>query len=186
MVGRKGEREKLQKVLEWSVREGFEVIEWSPPVSSHLHSNQACQEEEDEEGDGEGLGGTRRLAEALQAHMWPEMVMRSTTSSCEPQPDQKSPLTAASANLTTPPDQMYNSAQEEVLAEGGADSQDPDGESFEHLFARLADMKGIDCHTMHTVLRGQLLFHTCLGTLCVQFTQTHYYMKKGRIMQRRW
>lgn len=126
VVGSKKEKELVQKVLEWSVEEGFELIEWSP---SHDGSHGCSHEGEEEE-----VGGTARLAEALQAYTWPEMTMRSKTSS-----EQHPPLSAESTDAP----EFYNSTEEKMLAEGLDPAQDPDGESFEQLFAKFADMKGI-------------------------------------------
>lgn len=73
--------------------------------------------------------GTARLAEALQAHVWPHITMKS---------DSVHKAAASSQSLT----KELLSEDEKLLAEGCAQEQDPGGESFEELFAKFADMKG--------------------------------------------
>lgn len=65
--------------------------------------------------------GSVRLAEALQAHVWPHITMKSGD------------LTTTASNILLP-------KSEQSLS--GLDSQDPEGESFEDLFSKFAEMKG--------------------------------------------
>lgn len=164
VVGGKEEEEEeelVQKLLEWSVEESFELIEWSIPTPSHRNSQgklQGLDVGEDSNEERRGEGGSVRLAEALQAHMWPEMAVPSRVSheqllsqsdqtkhtSPTPSSSPLPPAAAAVADLTVPHEQCYNSAEEKLLAEGVDSVHDPpSGESFEHLFARFADMKGM-------------------------------------------
>lgn len=77
--------------------------------------------------------GTVRLAEALQAHVWPQITMKSGGS------------VAPSHKAATCPHSLTKellSEDERLLAEGCDEEQDPGGGSFEELFAKFADMKG--------------------------------------------
>lgn len=76
-------------------------------------------------GEEECESGSVRLAEALQAHIWPHITMKS---------GNLTTAAAAASNKLLP-------ESEQSLA--GLDSQDPEGESFEDLFSKFAEMKGI-------------------------------------------
>lgn len=105
----------LEHVLKWCISNGFELIEW---MSEGTRTGEHTPE----------TTGTARLAEALQAHVWPHITMKS---------DSVHKAAASSQSLT----KELLSEDEKLLAEGCAQEQDPGGESFEELFAKFADMK---------------------------------------------
>lgn len=77
--------------------------------------------------------GTARLAEALQAHVWPHMTMKSGTIGT-------SLKDTASVQALT---KQFLSEDEKLLAGEVGEEQDPGGNSFEELFAKFTDMKGM-------------------------------------------
>lgn len=100
---------------------------------------------------------TARLSEALQAHVWPDIAMKSDGSD-----------KAANAPLRTA------HAQTMPLSDGGKifdeDEQesDPGGESFEELFAKFADMKG-KAYNAGILYRSVILF--LLISACTAFAR---------------
>ena len=72
------------------------------------------------------IRGTARLVEALQAHVWPDIAMKSSGG------------TETTQTLT----KDLLSEDERLLSKGFDRGKDPEGESFEELFAKFADMKG--------------------------------------------
>lgn len=92
-------------VLKWCVENGFELIEWT-------------SEENQKEDVDSGSTGTARLAEALQAHIWPQITMKSNN--------------GMKSNASDDANTKKLSENEKLLAE----EQD-----FEELFAKFADMK---------------------------------------------
>ena len=91
-------------------------------------------------------GGTARLSEALQAHVWPQMEMKYGNQNMLP--------TAQATSLT----KELLSDSEKLLAEGFDQGQDPGGASFEELFAKFADMKGIDAMSSAAVIGQGLAY----------------------------
>lgn len=104
-----GESQQLQQLLKWCVANRFELIEWT------------AQDDEDAETED---GGVTRLSEALQAHVWPDMSLKSDETS------------SVSSNLAA-----MSSEEQKLLAEGFNEGEDPGGENFEQLFAKFAEMK---------------------------------------------
>lgn len=101
---------------------------------------QEAEEEEAEE------GGIARLAEALQAHVWPVMTMKHNGNSHVQEqpavvPDTSTGCSSKGASLESTMSAKLSEV-EETLAAGVDGEQDPGGESFEQLFAKFADMKG--------------------------------------------
>ena len=127
----------VQDLLHWTVKEGLELIEWSTSA------------QQDDLQEDWSVGGTARLAEALQAHMWPDISfnLKETTApspeTAEAPPTSPPPVvTTTTTGTAAPAAPCYNSAEEKLLAEGLDPSKDPGGETFEQLFSRFADMKG--------------------------------------------
>lgn len=82
------------------------------------------------EAEGGESSGAARLAEALQAHVWPQMTM-------------KSGGVGKSAEAAQALTKQLLSEDEKMLSEGLDEEKDLGGESFEELFAKFADMKGM-------------------------------------------
>lgn len=87
---------------------------------------------EEEEVHGE-IRGAARLAEALQAHVWPQMTMKSGGVG------MSAGGVGMSAEATHTLTKELLSEDEKMLSEGLDEEK---GESFEELFAKFADMKG--------------------------------------------
>jgi hypothetical protein len=84
--------------------------------------------------------GTARLAEALQAHVWPDITLK-----CGDAPVSSIPF----AKTLPSPSKELISEDDRLLSEGLDGKQDPGGESFEQLFAKFADMKGKKLYSMN-------------------------------------
>ena len=57
---------KRKRILEWCIDKGFELVTWKIAGKSH-----------DQSRDPDDVDGIERIRDALQAHMWPEMSMKS-------------------------------------------------------------------------------------------------------------
>jgi len=159
-----------QQALQWCVKCGFELIEWD----REPQPNQNGGGEDSEEDDFPESVGVQRISEALQAHVWPDLEMKSTVTgersavktvshevntdarqeenqppaagrktapSKEPDPSASAPTLMATEDSTRKRIDGLLSEEEELLASGLDDKQDPGGESFEKLFARFVQMK---------------------------------------------
>lgn len=138
VVEDEGETELLEPVLRWCVDNGFEMIEWS--------SKKDCSTQEGKTGSGSLLdsvetSGSARLAEALEAHMWPDVTMKSTPHVSEVDISKATKLSSMPEVDTTATTTILPE-NEKLLAEGEDGEKDGDGETFEEMFARFAEMKG--------------------------------------------
>lgn len=162
--------------------EGFELVEWGT-------EDGGGDSDEDDDVIPEKVG-VARVAEALQVHVWPSMVMKKQDrpgrkqedkektpenhegsaegksgeggavekqssdeqnlgnskeqSTPEVSQDESAPSSAAkNPSSQERIDSLLAEECEDVLASGLSDVQDPEGESFEKLFAKFAQMKGL-------------------------------------------
>lgn len=122
--------------------------------------------------------GTERLAEALQAHVWPTLHMKNSggvglpeSLSSRPEQVEQSPHCPGPANTNA------LSEEGELLATGIDGEQDPGGESFEQLFAKFADMKGRWRQYVCTCC-------VCIGCI-MQNMLSNCLMKRGKHMQKK-
>ena len=140
------EEGRLHPLLEWCVERNFELIEWSPRED---RTGGASQTGGDEASGGSLLEkettGAARLAEALEAHVWPDITMKSSGSG---HAEEKVPPVVPSASADkVPPNvdkltKQFLNENEKLLAEGLGEDKDDGNETFEDLFARFAEMKG--------------------------------------------
>ncbi len=118
----------LEPVVKWCVENGFELIEWTPGESGKDKASGRSSLLEDD-----AVSGTARLVEALEAHVWPDITMKSAGT-------KHAPKRLATADEK--PATILLSENDKLLAEGLNGEKDEGDESFEELFAKFAEMKG--------------------------------------------
>lgn len=80
------------------------------------------------------VSGAARLAEALQAHVWPHITMKSSGNT----------TSADTCNCKSNLGKDWMSADDMLLAQGLDGETDEGEETFEQLFAKFSEMKGND------------------------------------------
>ena len=122
-----------ESTLQWCVENGFELIEWNPGEKKKglcTRDGRSSLLEENE------TSGSARLAEALEAHVWPDMLMKSGGKAPPKEPLHEVTLSdKVSTQKMLPEDDV-------LLAEGLEGEKDNGNDTFEGLFAKFADMKG--------------------------------------------
>jgi hypothetical protein len=164
-----------KKALEWCIGSGFELVMWRPGLSEKKgvpDESPGLLEEEDEDDSFEGL---RRIKDALQAHMWPDMTMKSSKPrasnntgledklprECSTD-DQRSGDSGESKETKIPAktkrptqDEKYSLLPDDLVSSGMLDEmcreEGEDGgiESFERLFNQLPKMKETAANLPH-------------------------------------
>ncbi|XP_022235742.1 alpha- and gamma-adaptin-binding protein p34-like isoform X2 [Limulus polyphemus] len=127
-------------VLEWCIKNGFELVELDP------------EDESDEEDDFKETKGYPRILQALHAHLWPNMTTKGGITT-----DIKNKMTIGQASIAngnsssgTQVEVGSERREEEVdvlvedeikVLENLVGNEDPGGESFEALFSKFHNMK---------------------------------------------
>lgn len=70
-----GHEKTKEKILQWCVKQGFELVEWVISGASDGGTEEGDGDDSGDEGFLEAVG-IDRVAEALQAHMWPVMDLK--------------------------------------------------------------------------------------------------------------
>ena len=133
VINHEDQDKQLEPVFRWCVENGFELIKWTLTEDKSTRESKASGGSllEDNE-----TSGTARLAEALEAHIWPDITMKSSSIQQAPK------LDTAPLNTTTDEKSTKMLSENEKLLAEGQDREKEDGdESFEELFARFAEMK---------------------------------------------
>jgi len=139
-----------KKILEWSIENEFELIELNPSEESEDENNTIFSKSR----------GYGRVTEALQSHMWSNLVMKKDTkdqndgikkesgdlsNSTSPSAGQNSNDTDRSIVVDDADRRMAVDDEEVILEDQWIQNvfaeEDPDEESFEALFAKFASLK---------------------------------------------